>query len=59
LWRVIRQQKAGMDVGANSLTGGHPLKGTHHRRDRDTTPAARARYNGAHLSVRNDEKNRG
>jgi hypothetical protein len=27
LWRVIRQQKAGMDVGPSSLTGEHRLTG--------------------------------
>jgi hypothetical protein len=28
LWRVIRQQKAGMDVGTSNFTGGHRLNGT-------------------------------
>jgi hypothetical protein len=44
LWRVIRQQKAAMDVGQSSPTGEHRLKGTHHRhasRPDDTARSAR------------------
>jgi hypothetical protein len=40
LWRVIRQQKADMDVGQSGLTGGHCLKGTPPPFDRDTNVAA-------------------